>query len=97
MVLVAAAFFFTIGGARLLMLGGSAYFLIAGLALLLSGGLIVARRPVGALIFGLVYVATVVWGGVGGRVHVLAVEFAPVGHHRRRGRRRHQLSGAAPV
>ena len=60
-VLVAAAFFFTIGGARLLMLGGSAYFLIAGLALLLSGGLIVARRPVGALIFGLVYVATVVW------------------------------------
>ncbi|MQT13800.1 membrane-bound PQQ-dependent dehydrogenase, glucose/quinate/shikimate family [Segnochrobactrum spirostomi] len=50
-----------IGGAWLLWLGGSAYYLLAGLGLLVSGYLLARRRTLGALLYALVYAATLVW------------------------------------
>jgi quinate dehydrogenase (quinone) len=60
-VILVAGLFFAIGGAKLVSLGGSWYFLLAGLALIASGVLIARRKPAGALVFGAVFVATVVW------------------------------------
>jgi quinate dehydrogenase (quinone) len=60
-VVVAAGLFFTIGGAKLVSLGGSLYFVLAGLALMVSGVLIARRRPIGALLFGAVFLLTVPW------------------------------------
>lgn len=60
-VIVAAGLFFAIGGGQLAALGGSLYFITAGIALVVSGLLIMLRKPVGALVFGLVVVLTVVW------------------------------------
>lgn len=50
-----------IGGIQLTTLGGSWYYLLAGIALLVSGFLIARRRVLGAWIFGLTTLATVVW------------------------------------
>ncbi|MGL4280744.1 MAG: membrane-bound PQQ-dependent dehydrogenase, glucose/quinate/shikimate family [Albidovulum sp.] len=60
-VIIAAGLFFTIGGGKLLSLGGSPYFLIAGVLLVLSGLMIFRRNPSGALLFGLVFLMTVLW------------------------------------
>lgn len=60
-VILAAGLFFVVGGARLVTLGGSFYFLLAGLALVASGFLIARRRPIGGLLFGATFLATVVW------------------------------------
>jgi quinate dehydrogenase (quinone) len=60
-VLVLAGLFFAIGGAKLVMLGGSWYFLLAGIAIVLSGLLTILRKPAGALLFGLVTIATILW------------------------------------
>lgn len=50
-----------VGGAWLLWLGGSAYYLLAGLGLLVSGSLLARRRTLGAVLYALVYAATLVW------------------------------------
>ncbi|MGF9564461.1 glucose/quinate/shikimate family membrane-bound PQQ-dependent dehydrogenase [Neorhizobium sp. JUb45] len=60
-VLVLAGLFFAVGGGKLVSLGGSWYFLLAGLVIILSGVLTILRKPSGALLFGLVTVATIVW------------------------------------
>ena len=60
-VITLAGLFFAIGGIRLVTLGGSWYFLIAGIALLASGGLILTRRPAGAVLFGVTFLATIAW------------------------------------
>ena len=60
-VITLAGLFFAIGGIRLVTLGGSWYFLIAGVALLASGGLILTRRPAGAVLFGVTFLATIAW------------------------------------
>ena len=60
-VILAAGLFFTLGGAKLVSLGGSLYFLIAGLALLASGFLLIRRKRAGALMFGAIFVGTLVW------------------------------------
>jgi len=59
--IILAGLFIAGGGAYLLTLGGSAYFVVAGLGLLVSGALILMRRPAGAWIFGLVFLATIPW------------------------------------
>lgn len=71
--LILAGLFFAIGGARLAMLGGSLYFLLAGTAIIVSGLLIIRRRPSGALLFGLVTLATAVWA-----VWEVGIEFWPM-------------------
>ncbi|MGI2033443.1 glucose/quinate/shikimate family membrane-bound PQQ-dependent dehydrogenase [Rhizobium panacihumi] len=60
-VLVLAGLFFAVGGGKLVSLGGSWYFLLAGLAIILSGVLTILRKPSGALLFGLVTIATLIW------------------------------------
>ncbi|EJU09248.1 pyrroloquinoline-quinone-dependent quinate dehydrogenase [Sphingomonas sp. LH128] len=60
-VILAAGLFFVVGGARLVSLGGSFYFLLAGLALVVSGFLIARRRPTGGVLFGAVFLATILW------------------------------------
>ncbi len=50
-----------VGGARLVMLHGSAYFVLMGLASLVAGILLVRRRRSGAVVYGVAFVATVVW------------------------------------
>lgn len=60
-VILLAGLAFAAGGAWLATLGGSLYFLLAGLGLVVSGLLIARRRPVGALLFGAVFLLTVLW------------------------------------
>ncbi len=60
-VLVLAGLFFAVGGAKLAMLGGSLYFVLSGIALVVAGLLVIVRKPAGALLFGLVTIATIVW------------------------------------
>lgn len=60
-VLVLAGLFFAIGGGKLVSLGGSWYFLLAGIAIVIAGLLVIIRKPAGALLFGLVTIATVLW------------------------------------
>lgn len=60
-VLALAGLFFAIGGAKLALLGGSWYFLLAGIAIVIAGVLTILRKPSGALLFGLVLIATIVW------------------------------------
>ncbi|HAI45588.1 MAG TPA: membrane-bound PQQ-dependent dehydrogenase, glucose/quinate/shikimate family, partial [Stenotrophomonas sp.] len=50
-----------VGGIRLVQLGGSWYFLLMGAASLVAGGLLAARRPLGAVLYGVAFVATVAW------------------------------------
>ncbi len=50
-----------VGGVRLVMLGGSWYFLLMGAVSAVAGVLLVMRRPNGALVYGLAFVATLVW------------------------------------
>lgn len=58
--LIAAVFF--VGGVRLLTVGGSPYYVIAGLALAASGFLLWRSNPSGAALYGLIVLATLVWG-----------------------------------
>ena len=60
-VILVAGLFFTLGGLKLVSLGGSPYFLIAGVALVASGALIALRRTAGALLFGAVFLLTILW------------------------------------
>jgi quinate dehydrogenase (quinone) len=60
-VLALAGLFFAVGGAKLVMLGGSWYFLLTGIAIVIAGALVLLRKPAGALLFGLVTIATVLW------------------------------------
>lgn len=50
-----------VGGVRLVQLGGSWYFLLMGVASAVAGVLLVMRRPNGALLYGLAFVATLLW------------------------------------
>ncbi|KPX86284.1 glucose/quinate/shikimate family membrane-bound PQQ-dependent dehydrogenase [Pseudomonas meliae] len=49
------------GGGYLVTLGGSWFFLLMGLAMLISGALIAARKPKGALLYGIALVLTAIW------------------------------------
>ncbi|MFT7524940.1 MAG: quinoprotein glucose dehydrogenase [Arenicella sp.] len=49
------------GGAWLITLGGSWYYLPAGLALIASGALLTVRRRLGATVYGVFFVVTVLW------------------------------------
>ncbi|MDI6025359.1 glucose/quinate/shikimate family membrane-bound PQQ-dependent dehydrogenase [Corticibacterium sp. UT-5YL-CI-8] len=60
-VIALAGLFFVVGGAMLVSLGGSLYFLIAGVVLVISGTMIAMHKPVGAVLFGLVFLATAIW------------------------------------
>lgn len=59
--LLAIALFLTINGLRLSLLGGSPYYVIGGIVLLASGGLLFARRRLGARLYGAFLLATLVW------------------------------------
>jgi quinoprotein glucose dehydrogenase len=61
MVLLALGFTLAAGGFQLLILGGSAYYSTCGLAVCASGVLLFLRRSEGALVYGLVISATIVW------------------------------------
>ncbi|NTJ42038.1 membrane-bound PQQ-dependent dehydrogenase, glucose/quinate/shikimate family [Agrobacterium larrymoorei] len=60
-VVVLAGAFFAYFGGKLAMLGGSPYFVISGIALILSGLLIIIRKPLGGILFALVFLGTVGW------------------------------------
>ncbi len=60
-IITLAGLFFAIGGGKLVSLGGSWYFLLAGIGLVIAGLLIIRRRPLGALLFGLVFVLSAIW------------------------------------
>ncbi|MFC7400047.1 membrane-bound PQQ-dependent dehydrogenase, glucose/quinate/shikimate family [Chelatococcus sp. GCM10030263] len=49
------------GGAWLVAVGGSAYYLVAGIGLLVSGALMISGRAVGAWLYILVFIATLLW------------------------------------
>ena len=49
------------GGVWLAWLGGSWYYILAGLGLLLAGGLMVTHRQSGALVYGVVWLLTLIW------------------------------------
>lgn len=51
----------TVGGLWLLTLGGSPYYVLAGIGLLVSGGLLFLRRVTGVWVYGVVFIATVIW------------------------------------
>lgn len=51
----------TVGGLWLLTLGGSPYYILAGIGLLVSGGLLFLRRVTGVWVYGVVFIATVIW------------------------------------
>jgi len=53
--------FMTGAGAWLAVLGGSVYYVLMGLALLLSGYLIWKRRLLGAWLYALAFIATLIW------------------------------------
>lgn len=50
-----------LGGVRLLQLGGSVYFLLMGGASLVAGVLLLRRRPGGALLYAVAFLATLAW------------------------------------
>ncbi|WP_027349529.1 glucose/quinate/shikimate family membrane-bound PQQ-dependent dehydrogenase [Halotalea alkalilenta] len=50
-----------IGGGYLVFLGGSWYFLLMGAAMLVSGVLVAARKPLGAWLYAVAFVATAFW------------------------------------
>jgi quinate dehydrogenase (quinone) len=50
-----------LGGIKLITLGGSAYYLLAGVGLVATGGLLAWRARVALPIYGVVFVATVIW------------------------------------
>jgi quinate dehydrogenase (quinone) len=50
-----------VGGFRLAQLGGSWYFLLMGAATVAAGILLVARRALGAVLYGVAFLATVAW------------------------------------
>jgi quinoprotein glucose dehydrogenase len=52
-----------IGGGWLIALGGSFYYLFAGIGLIVSGVMILQKRMEGALLYLLVFLATLVWAG----------------------------------
>ena len=49
------------GGAWLLSLGGSAYYLLAGIGCFISGTLVLLRRPLGLLIYLIIFAGTLIW------------------------------------
>ena len=49
------------GGGWLVALGGSWYYLVAGLGLVLAGGLTASQRRSGALVYGVVWLFTLIW------------------------------------
>lgn len=59
--LLAIALFLAVNGFRLSLLGGSPYYLISGILLLASGGLLLARRRLGARLYAWFLLATLVW------------------------------------
>ena len=50
-----------VGGVRLVQLGGSWYFLLMGAVSAVAGVLLAMRRPNGALLYGLAFLATLLW------------------------------------
>ncbi|WP_199743150.1 membrane-bound PQQ-dependent dehydrogenase, glucose/quinate/shikimate family [Sphingomonas ginsenosidivorax] len=61
LVFLAIGLFMLVGGIRLASLGGSLYFAPAGLGLIIAGGLTMLRRPLGAVLYLVVFAATIVW------------------------------------
>jgi quinate dehydrogenase (quinone) len=61
LVLLVAGAFFAVFGFELVRLKGSWYFLLAGIALVVAGVQIARARQSGALVFGGVFVASIVW------------------------------------
>lgn len=60
-ILVAIGLVLVIGGTWLALLGGSLYYLLAGFGLAASGALIFIGAPLGAGVYMVVYVATLLW------------------------------------
>ena len=69
-----------IGGVQLISLGGSSYYLVAGALTLVAGGLLFARKPVGAMLYLLVVIGTAIWSvtEVGTAFWGLVPRLAPV-------------------
>ncbi len=61
LVIASAGLFFAILGSKLALLGGSWYFALAGIALIASGIAIVMARPLGGMLFLLVWLVTLPW------------------------------------
>ncbi|MCD7100339.1 membrane-bound PQQ-dependent dehydrogenase, glucose/quinate/shikimate family [Stenotrophomonas sp. MMGLT7] len=49
------------GGIQLVTLGGSWYFLLMGLASLVAGALLTTHKPLGAIVYGVAFIASVIW------------------------------------
>lgn len=60
-IMIVAGLVLSIGGAWLIALGGSDYYLPAGIGLIISGYLLVRRRIEGAILYLLIFLATIVW------------------------------------
>lgn len=61
-IIAAIGLVLTIGGIWLAGLGGSVYYILAGLGLLGSGGLLIRRSILGAWLYCVIFVLTVIWG-----------------------------------
>ncbi|MDR1076055.1 MAG: membrane-bound PQQ-dependent dehydrogenase, glucose/quinate/shikimate family [Xanthomonadaceae bacterium] len=61
LLMVAIGLFLTIAGGQLISLGGSWFYLVAGMLTLVSGALLLFRKTAGAYLYGLVFIATLIW------------------------------------
>ena len=60
-VILLVGLFLLVGGGYLITLGGSWYFAIAGLGLTLSGAFVIQRRLIGAVLYLVVFAASIIW------------------------------------
>lgn len=60
--LLALASVFLLGGAKLLSLGGSPYYVLAGIVLVASAVLLWRSKPSGTWLYGILLLATLIWG-----------------------------------
>src|SRR6185437_10565676 len=62
-IMVIVGIVLAVGGGRLISLGGSFYYLPVGIGLIISGVLLWLRRFEGALLYLLIFLATLIWAG----------------------------------
>lgn len=60
-IILTSGLFLVYNGTRLMLLGGSRYFIIMGLAMLFSAINLFKFKPIGAIIYGVAYIFTIIW------------------------------------
>ncbi|WP_392559213.1 membrane-bound PQQ-dependent dehydrogenase, glucose/quinate/shikimate family [Orbus mooreae] len=60
-ILLASGIFLVFNGIKLIMVGGSWYFALMGLAMFISSIALFRFKPIGAIIYGIAYVLTIIW------------------------------------